>query len=472
MTITCSLHPAKPAHFQCHKCDTTYCGQCVIKRRAPRYGQMTSSYFCPSCDIPAEQLPVGNFIEPFWTRLAKFFTYPVQTYPLILIGILATLTAILPTSLLTKVFCFVVSTKYAYGVLLSTAQGNLKPPKPTVELINSDAQQVFKQYLLFAICGGLSSLIFSFSGIFGAGLFGLTVFLLMPAMIMVLVTTDSVVAALNPMIVVPVVARIGWRYLLVLVFLIFLPAGPAAILHLLPEALPLALIIFLAALLQHYYTFITYNLMGYVLLQYHDEIGYEVDYDHFVTSSLDPEEQLPQDPEQALMQQINVLVKSGRHEEALALIREKSQGREEDVELSEKYFTLLKICQKRDSYISHGPYHLDLLIKKNKKAKAMELYDELKEDGEVKISADSAITIGKWLVARHDYKGAMACLVRFIKANPQHAKLPEAYFPLIQILNEQSNNRAKAAQLAKGVIRNYPDHPLTPRLESYLQAMS
>lgn len=473
MTIHCSLHPSKPAHFQCHKCDTAFCGGCIVQRTVPQYGQMQTNYFCPSCNIPAEQLEIGNFIDPFWTRMPKFFTYPLQLQAIAVVVALSLLSAIFPSTLLVLIFGFVVSTKYAYTILTNTAQGNLKAPNASVELFNSDVMQVFKQYVLFAALGGISLFVGKYTGIYGAGLFGLLSFLLMPAMLMVLVSTNSILAALNPMVVVPIVTRIGWRYALMFVFLLLLPAAPATVLYLLPHTIPLGVSMFLATFLQHYYTFIAYNLMGYVLLQYHDEIGFDVDYEYFIKSSQTKKEQekIPQTPEEILTHQINTMVKVGKHEEALNLIREESRGKENDINLSEKYFNLLKICQKRDSYIKHGPYHLGLLIGQQKKAKAIKVYQEISTDNEIEIPAQSVLTIGKWFFERNEHQNARNCYIGFIKKNPGHAQLPDAYFPLIKLLNEYTGNQKKAAELARGLVKTYPQHALTPKVKNYMQTM-
>ncbi len=405
--------------------------------------------------------------------MPKFFIYPLQLHAILLVMALALLSALFPTTLLVYLFCFVVSTKYAYTVLTTTAKGNLKAPQMSIELFNSNVLQVFKQYILFAALGGIATLIAKYTGIVGMGAFGLICFILMPAMFMVLVSSNSVLAALNPMIVVPIVTRIGWRYALMFLFLLLLLMAPAAILYLAPESLPAGVGVFLATFFQHYYTFIAYNLMGYVLLQYHEEIGFDVDYDYFIKSSQTKkeQEQVPTTPEEILTNQINIMVKSGQHEEALALIREESRGKENDVELSDKYFNLLKICQKRDSYIKHGPYHLGLLINQHKKAKAIKVYQELADDKEIEIPASSVLTIGRLFFERGEHQNASNCYISFIKSNPGHEKLPDAYFPLIKLLNEHTGNKPKAKQLAKGLIKTYPEHSLTPAVANYVQTM-
>ncbi len=475
MTVHCSLHPSKPAHFQCYECASAFCGKCITKRTFPEeFGGTTTHYTCPFCDVDADQLEVGNLLDPFWTRMPKFFTYPLQTHPLLIALTLSVLVVFFPESNLVNLLCFIISTKYAYAILTNTAQGSLKAPKANFNVFNADISQVFKQYTVFVVLFLLASVVFNYLGPVGGIPFALTVILLLPAMLMLLVATNSIIAALNPMIVVPIVFRIGWHYLLMYLFLILLPAGPAALLYALPESMPWAITVFAATFCQHYYTFISYNLMGYVLLQYHDDIGFHVDYENFIANSFPEEELGPQDPLLARRHQIDVLIKSGRHEAALKLIDEHFQNDKDDkddIVLSGKYLGLLRVCQKKKEYIQHGPTHLQLLIAKKKTSKALKVYQELTADGAVRIPVDSSLAVGKWLFDRNEYRKAGKCYVHCIKTNPKHPKLPEAYFPFIQLLHEHFGNTDKAVHLSKGVVQTWPKHPLVDEVKTYMKTM-
>lgn len=474
MTIQCSFHPSRPANFQCNKCNSTFCGHCISRRTYEQYGHKNTAYICPICNIQAEFAGISNFIDPFWDRMPKFFSYPAQRQPLLLIFSLALITAFFPASVIIQLLFFVISTKYAYAIMTTTAKGNLQAPAITLDLLNKNIEQVFKQYVVFFLFGVAGSFIQNAIGGIGTILFSAFVTIFLPAIIMLLVATDSITAALNPMIFVPVVTRIGWRYFLMYAFLILLPTAPAALIHYMPDILPQFLQIFLQVSFQHYYTFIAYNLMGYVLLQYHEEIGYEVDYDFFLKNSVEEGEQQQLSPNAQFQNVINIMIKSGRNEEAIEAILEKTKGKfdEEDVELSGKFLTLLKVCQRSKGIAHHAPNHLDLLVRLGKKTKAFELFDEMfSGSGTLEPSAKSFVKIADWFHSRHDYKKAISCYARFIQSNSKHPALPEAYFALLKILHEHASNTPKAKLLANGLIQQYPDHALIPEVKSYLGAM-
>lgn len=473
MTVHCNLHPSRPAHFQCNVCGSAFCGACIVKRVLPdEYGGTSNQYLCPFCEVEADPLEVANLLDPFWTRMSKFFLYPAQKHPLAIALVLALLTAFFPLSRLVHLFCFVISTKYAYTVLINTAGGDLRAPEASFDLFTSDVGQVFKQYLVFIVVFFIGMQVFRFTGVIGGSLFALAAILLLPAMLMMLVSTNSVVAALNPMFVVPIVFRIGWSYLLMFLFLGLLPAGPAVLLHFLPESIPSGLTNFVATFLQHYYTFISYNLMGYVLLQYHEEIGYDVDYEHFIACSTPKDEQEAIDPKLARRHHIDTLIKSGRHEAALKIAGEEFQEDKEDIAISGKYFDLLKVCRKKEEYARHGPVHLQLLIDRKKPTKALRVYQELVSNAAIAIPIDSSLAVGKWLFDRNEFQKAGKCYLRCIKENPKHPKLPEAYFPFIRLLHEHFGKTEKALHLSEGVIRTWPDHPLSEEVKTYMRSMS
>ncbi len=472
MTVHCTLHPSKSAHFQCNRCSSAFCGKCIVKRAVPEdFGVTVNAYICPFCDVEADQLGVGNLLAPFWTRMPKFFLYPVQTAPLVIALALSLLTGFFSTSKLVALFSFIVSTKYAYAILINTAQGDLRAPAPGFELFNSDIGQVFKQYAVFFTLAFIAMQLFRYTGPLGAFFFIPIALILLPAMLMLLVATNSVIVAMNPMIVVPMVFRIGWRYLLMLLFLGLLPAGPLALLSLLPKTIPWGITAFLSAFLQHYYTFISYNLMGYVLLQYHEEIGYDVDYEHFTACSVPKDEQGPQDPVLVRRHQVDILIRSGRHETALKLLQEDLKENQDDLVLSGKYLDLLRVCRKKKEYVLHAPVYLQQLIRKKKTTKALKIYQELIADGTIPVPIDSSLAVGKWMFDRNEYRKAGNCYLRCIKKNPKHPKLPEAYFPFIQLLHERFDKTDKAVQLSKGVIRTWPDHPLISEIKTYLNNM-
>jgi hypothetical protein len=469
MSINCTFHRSAVAHFQCHECGSTFCDECISVRDTEGYAGRNRDYFCPGCNLPAEMLSIGNIIEPFWGRLSAFFLYPLQLTPLFLTLFLAGFGALFPDNILVNLFVWVVMMKYAYATLIETGRGGLRAPPVTWDLINNDVLQVFKQYLIFALVGAATACIFQLTGIIGGSVFLILTVLAMPAIIMLLVATNSILHALNPVYFVGIIFRIGWPYFLQYLFLFFLLAGPAALFAYLPaDILPYRLYIFLTLFLKQFYTLISYNLMGYVLLQYHKEIGYKVDYEYFMGQKEKKGKKKKQTPEDDLDKALVVLIKQGKYEEAIQRLIPFVQIDKPQLVYSEKFLQLLKMCGDQEQAIRYSLRHLDLLIAAGKKQKALDLFAEIRLDGTKVPAAESVIQVGAWYKERQEFKNGIATYIYFVKQFKDHLRQPEVYFELAKLLNERANNSTKARQILTAIVKKYPGHELLPQVREYL----
>ncbi len=473
MTDTCSFHPSEAASFQCQECGTTFCGDCVSVRETVEFSGKNRYYFCPACNIPVQMLGVANMVEPFWRRLPAFFLYPLQPTPLVLALALAVLGAAFPTTFLVRIFIWVVTVKYAFAALTATAQGGLRAPAVTWQLINDNIQQVFKQYLLFAILGMLIALVFSKAGVYGGFAFLVFVAVALPAIIMLQVATDSIIHALNPMLFVPVITRIGWPYLLMYLFLVFLLSGPAALFSFLPkDSLPQQLQIFLTLFCQQYYTLICYHMMGYVLLQFHDEIGYPVDYEFFMENRGVKKKIKRLSEVDELKNGLAVLVKMGKYDEALQRLAPHIKGPAPDLELSDRFLQLLKMTDKQQDAARYSLRHFDLLVEGKRKKKALDLFPEIKKANAGPPAPESVLTTASWYQDRSEFKNAMETYAYFLRQFKNHPLRPQTYYNLAKLLHERGNNSAKAKEILAAIVKHYPDHGLSAEIREYLVQIS
>lgn len=469
MPINCTFHRSEVAHFECYECGSAFCENCISVRETEGYSGKQIDYFCPGCNIPADMLSLGNIIDPFSNRLASFFLYPFQLTPLILTLILAGLGALFPSSTLMSLFVWVVMMKYAYETLIRTGQGGLKAPEVTWELINQDVQLVFKQYIIFAILGFCAIYVFRHTGTIGLYAYGMVVILAIPAMIMLLVSTGSVLQAINPLYFIGIITKIGSQYFLMYLFLFFLLAGPTALFAYLPmDILPLRVYIFLTLFLKQFYALISYHLMGYVLLQYHKEIGYQVDYEFFMQQRGGKRKRKKQTPEDEMKNSLAVLIKMGKYEEAIQRLRPYILEDNPDLELSEKFFQLLKMAGGKEKIANYSVRHLGLLVEKKKKQKALSVFADIRKSGAVPPAPDTVFVIATWYQGQNNFKLAIDTYVYFLKQFKNHTRQPEVYFELAKLLHEQANNSTKAKQILKAVIKSYPQHDLAPQAREYL----
>jgi hypothetical protein len=472
MANTCTYHPTQPAPYQCSKCETYYCSGCVSKRSGSYRGHAKTYYFCPKCNIPVEMLAVGTFIKPFWNRLPSFFAYPLQLWPLVLIFAVAAIETVTGGRGIISLALEVISIKYALTVLKRTVNGNLEAPELSYQVLAEDIGPALKQMALFFLVGLAVVLVLLEFGWVAGTIAMLLALLLLPVMIIILATSESLLNALNPAHSMMIVWRIGRGYLLMYLFLTLLFFAPIAFIVLFSGHLPRPVENFLTTAAFQYYTLVSYSLMGYMILQYHQEIGYEVEAEDYreqgqVLESGGGSRQ-EQSSTDAFLSQVAVLVKEGRLDDAVFLMQDRVRGKKPDLPLAERYYNLLKITQRTAELQAHAIVYLDLLADENDRTTACEIYREcVARDPQFRPNPDALFKIGMWILSS-DAKTGVMTLYGFVKAHPAHALAPKAVFTLGKALYEQFNDSTNAQKMFNGLLSRYPDHDLAPHAKEYL----
>jgi tetratricopeptide (TPR) repeat protein len=323
---------------------------------------------------------------------------------------------------------------------------------------------------MYLIIGGLLAYLAAKSGPFIAYPVFYLVGLLLPSMIIILVTSSSLLNALNPLAVGTIAIRIGWAYLLVYVFFSFLGSAPAVLGHYLIRHFPQALQLPMMTFAQGFYSIITYHLLGYVILQYHEAVGYQVDQGDFRDPSGEVTETQRLDPDAQVLNAVTPLIQEGKLDEALALIIEMTsvvgiQG----VNLAERYYTLLKMKKKIPEMLKHAEKFLELLVARDGKAKALKVYAECKQiKPDFLPDAGALFKLAGWLNEMGKSKEAIATYNRLVKEYPEHQLIPKAFYRVAQIFQDRLLLPDNARKILAGVKQKYPDHEIIPHVENYL----
>jgi tetratricopeptide (TPR) repeat protein len=443
----------------------------VDNRVVDQHGTKKVFHFCPECNVEAERAAFEDIVEPFWFRIPKFFIYPFHPRPLILMVVLSFLSVVLifPSllSLFIQIFIAGLFLKYAFAALKNTANGNFRPPKIDSKTLLEDFSIVFKQLGMFIIIGYACYKVTQMAGIIVGLLFLGFAFLSIPAMIIVLVGSNSLLQAINPAMFVVMAWRIGWSYLLMYFFLVLLLLAPAFLGQYIVGYLPVKLHFFLLKLAQNYYTLISYHLMGYVIFQYHEEIGYDVDFEE-----VEPlPEEIPTGEEESgtLLSRVDMLIKEGKLDDAISLIKSQTLGAITTLGLAERYYNLLKLKKQTRDMLNHGKEYLDLLAKGNQKAKLVEVYLEcISKDPNFTAKPTTLLKAASYLNEAGKHEESLEAYSRFIKTNPEDPLVPKAYFLASNIFNEKLKNPGKATKILKNLINKYPNHDIIPHVQRYL----
>ncbi len=470
----CDGHPTRKAHWQCSKCSAQLCPECVIQRESESYGHRSTLQFCPKCNLPVDWVGVENLIEPFWNRMPRIFAYPISVPSLILMAVLALATLFFSGpglfSSLMKGVMWLVLIKYSFESLKATAGGNLKPPPVNSQTISDDFQQVFKQFVIYIAIFLAFGWISFHAGLLIGFAFLMAALFFVPSMIILLVTTGRLIHALNPVMFVRLTFRIGWAYLLMYFFLFLLGSAPAYLFQFLIKFLPAELHLLLYGFAESFYTIVSYHLMGYVILQYHDKIGYQVAFEDF--NDPDSEEYKPKevDPDEDVLREVAPLIQEGKLDEAISVIQKMTlhQGIK-GINLSDRYYTLLKMKKRRAEMLEHGVNHLDKLAAENQKNKALAVFGECRKiDAGFLPTAGALFKLAGWLNETGKTQAAVSVYNLLVKSHPQHPVVPKAYFRIAQLFHDALMKTDKAKKILSALQMKYPEHEIMPHVENFL----
>jgi tetratricopeptide (TPR) repeat protein len=253
-------------------------------------------------------------------------------------------------------------------------------------------------------------------------------------------------------------------------FLILLASAPAYLAQYFTKFLPPDLQLMLFGFAKSFYTIVSYHLMGYVILQYSEKIGYQVDYEDFQDPSAQDYETEEADPDAIVLSEVAPLIQDGKLDEAISVIKRSIQQQSIcSVELSERYYNLLKMRKRNAELLAHGVNHMEILADKNQKSKAIAVFSEChKLDNNFLPAADPLFKLAGWLNETGKTKAAVAVYNLIVKSCPENALVPKAYFRVAQIFNDRLMSTEKAKQVLSVIKTKFPDHDIMPHVDNFL----
>ncbi len=462
--IFCKYHPTVPARWTCRACGIDFCHRCM-------QAEGSDTPHCPVCHQAAESLGSGNVIEPFWQRLQAIFAYPLQLHPLLFMLGLTVLGVLIESVagrtlvgwLVGEIVLYVVFLKYAYVVLERTAAGHLDAVPVTWEAIATELELPFKQFfilfLIYAINASLAN-----SG--HTGLLFLSMFLsalLLPASIMVLAIEHSLLSAINPVILLDVMRRIGPPYLLLWLFLFLLMSGSGEVRGMLLAYLPSAFAVPIGGLVSYYVTLVIFHLLGYTIYQYHEELGFHVEQDFEAEAEPEATPAIPG------LREVEILFHEGKLDEAkdrlLALVT-REPG---EMAYRERLHRLLVHTRDIEGLRRHSADYVSRLLLHGKPSEALRVFtDAYRLDREFKFGdAKQRHRMAELLANNGQDRAALALLNNLHRDFPKYEGVPEAYLLVARILSEKFNQDDRARQVLDFIESRYPDSPVLGEVRTY-----
>lgn len=432
----CKYHPLDGATYACRACNSRQCDKCIDDEH--------SAAHCFVCGAVLESLGSANTVEPFWRRLKEAFKYPVNANSMSLIvitAIISVLATLMPflwiLALVMYLFAAGSLMKYSFACLERTAMGEMKAPD-VMDAYSGGIKLLLQLVLMTIVLTVIVGAAFYYLGMALGGLLGFIAIFSYPAILIRFAQTENMLEAMNPFAAIALMVAIGLPYGLLIVFMLIMMTS-VGVLHEWIGALFPAVSYLLQSIISNYYTVVMFHLMGYMLFQYQEQLGY--------SARSDEDDDKPQRSEQErLAAKIEVMLKEGDYEQLVKLYYHAFKQYPNDPVFFEKFFDLLYVCKKTALMADYGLTYLEFLNRRKRFDKLTPTFKQILfvAPDYLPDSPAMRMQLATLLKQQGDLKLAVKLLNGMHKLYPEFSGLPDAYHLLSDTLAEMPNMQAQA----------------------------
>lgn len=313
-------------------------------------------------------MPPTTPSEPFWNHLRGIARYPFTGSALasLITLTLLNLLAVLPFGgWMFGLIVQLAACRYAFEILVHTARGHMEPPDVS---IHTHTGTVVRFLLLCALVAALLIAVQLWVDKLAFVVLMSGISLLLPGSIMSLAIDGSLLRALNPLTPLAMMNRIGASYFTAfgLLFVIQISAATAG--DLLADFVPLLLVDSVVTLTWIWGLFAAFHLMGYLVFQHRDVLGFEVEPQPARSGRRPRDVTLTEHTESSLAE--------GDVDTALARIREEMRERAVPLETHQLFRRLLRSRGAEADLVAHAGPYLNLLLLEKREREALALLRE------------------------------------------------------------------------------------------------
>jgi tetratricopeptide (TPR) repeat protein len=432
----CKYHPLDGATYFCEQCNVHQCDHCVDDAQLPAR--------CFVCGHHLVSLGSGNQAEPFWRRLPEAFKYPLNasSMSLIVITSIASVMAMLMPflwilALALYLFAAGALLKYSFTCLERTAMGEMKAPD-VMDAYQGGISLLLQLVVITIILGLAVGVAAHFLGPAIGGLLGFIAVISFPAILIRFAQTENMLEAMNPFAALSLIGAIGLPYGLLMAFILIMMTSVGLLHEWIGQLFP-AVSYVLQSMVSSYYTLVAFHLMGYMLFQYQDQLGYSARID-------EDEEQPKREAADRLAAQIQVLLKEGDYERVVTLYYQAFKQYPNDARFFDQFFELLYVCKKTALMADFGTSYLHFLNRKKRLDKLTPGFKQIRVIAPDFLPDSPALRLqlASLLKQQGDSALAVKLLNAMHKQYPDYAELPQAYYLLSDILGQMPAMQAQA----------------------------
>jgi hypothetical protein len=409
----------------------------------------------------------------FLLNLPHFIKYVFSGQVLPVVGLLSLAFLIIPINILFFVFVNIAIIpmvyKFAFDVLADTARGNMSPHVRANYLVSNVI--IIKVIVVALLIEGTLFMIRN-KGVDKDYIFAFIVFstFIIPAIYMVLALTNSLVSALNPLVLFQVVKTTFFSYF---IFVLFWASIRIVFEFFINPLIYYYLPTFVNGVASTYinYTLLVLNfhIMGYILFQHRrdfdlEDLGFESIEDDTIevqTVITNP-----------IHERIKMLLADDEAQLALAMVIELQKEGDRSSDLQDLY-------KKAMDMKLYSPSNLDIAHKvhdrlnKNQISRAFNTVIDHIESGKdyVEISPEDIKKLVQHAIQIDKTQYTARLIKDFHVKYPYHADIVPNYFLLAKILYNDRATRDKSKELLAGLIQKYPKDPCMKEIKQWYQGV-
>ncbi|MEA0734959.1 hypothetical protein QYY77_02475 [Xanthomonas campestris pv. campestris] len=403
---------------------------------------------------------------PFWTRIPAIATYPLRGSALYALIALTLCSALLVLPGILKLVVLGVlgmaTYTYAFDILRHSANGEHDAPRLGY---NSFDSAVLRLILLAFALGIVIVAAGVIAGKPGLTVAYLAVQLLLPGMMIALAIDGSLRRALNPAVSIDMALRIGWPYLAAYGLLYVIQGSGTAAIFVALKYLPPVVRELTIVVASIWSLFASFHLMGYLVYQYHEELGYEPSGGVALQS---------EDPDQRLLDEAEQFVRDGHSDEAFQALRGAVRSRAVSLAVHELYQRLLRQHHRNDELRDHTRQYINRLLQEKQERRALALQREALDTDPAfaPLLPEQATLLAERAKMAGQYQLATDGLLAAIGAWPRERMLPAWSLDAGLLLAERFGRDDDARMVLQNALDHCDDEAQRAKLAAALKAVA
>jgi tetratricopeptide (TPR) repeat protein len=436
----CRFHPIKPATYHCPRCEETLCDHCVDE------GEQNIDKRCFSCGSELISLGARYNAEPFWRRLKESFHYPLNTETIILVVIMSVLGSVifyLPFAIIWYLMITGAFMKYCFTCLESTSTGSFKAPDITAAYEGGIVLALQLIAIVVVLVGSvIATAIWLSPGL--ASFLGLVIIIALPAIMINFSLTENILDAINPLKIIYLITAVGLPYCILLALIIIM-MGSVGVLN---ELFSTESYSFISNTIQsaigNYYTIVIFHIMGYMIFQYQNQLG-------FIARTEDDDTTKARSEVERIIAKISIEVKKGNYEKASSLFQQGIKKFPNDKLINQHCFDFLLAIKNHtliEDFSSLYFKHLKLIKREDQLSIAYKRILHASPNYMPDNPADRLL-LAQACKDSGDSRSAVKLLNALHKTYPDFLQLPKAYQLMAEALKDLPKMEEKSAQYEK-----------------------